>query len=90
MVDQLPGHVEHIVGFAAPVSELIASVAGRAAGHALSAAVISAIVNALIAQIMFLASVLIVAGLLWYYDVCVGARVGGFPGVESRAAPANV
>ena len=39
----------------APLSEFIASVAGRAAGHALSAAVILAIFNALIAQIMFFA-----------------------------------
>ena len=39
----------------APLSEFVASVAGRAAGHALSVAVILAIFNALIAQMMFLA-----------------------------------
>jgi amino acid transporter len=39
----------------APLSEFVASIAGRAAGHALSAAVILAIFNALVAQIMFLA-----------------------------------
>jgi len=39
----------------APLSEFVASVAGRAAGHALSVAVILAIFNALIAQMMFIA-----------------------------------